>query len=66
MRIGYQIKNARECAGLSQRELAAKLGCESWQWLSAVECGRKPATLAMLERIAAALGLRVDVHLRRG
>lgn len=53
--IGRKIQRAREEAGLSQEELAARLGC-SQSTLSNYELGKRRLYLAQLEAIARALG----------
>jgi len=53
--IGIKIQQAREELGITQRELAAKLGCTQAA-LSNYELGKRRLYLANLERIAGALG----------
>ncbi|MGQ9531865.1 MAG: helix-turn-helix domain-containing protein [Desulfotomaculales bacterium] len=53
--IGRKIQRAREEAGLSQEELAARLGC-SQSTLSNYELGKRRLYLAQLEAIGRALG----------
>ena len=45
---------------LSETELAERIGI-SQQYLNAISCGRKNATLEQLERIAEALGMTLHV-----
>ncbi|MDH4291388.1 MAG: helix-turn-helix transcriptional regulator [Dehalococcoidia bacterium] len=53
--IGMRIQQAREELGITQQELAAKLGCTQAA-LSNYELGKRRLYLANLERIASALG----------
>jgi transcriptional regulator with XRE-family HTH domain len=52
--IGMRIQQAREELGITQQELAARLGCTQAA-LSNYELGKRRLYLANLERIAAAL-----------
>lgn len=60
MEYGKAIKVARSVAGLTQRELAAKVGITP-SYLSLIEAGRRSPTLPTVERIARCIGL--PVHL---
>ncbi len=53
--IGTRIQHAREELGITQQELAAKLGLTQAA-LSNYELGKRRLYLANLERIASALG----------
>lgn len=53
--IGKRIQQAREELGITQQELAARLGCTQAA-LSNYELGKRRLYLANLERIAGALG----------
>jgi transcriptional regulator with XRE-family HTH domain len=53
--IGMRIQQAREELGITQQELAAKLGCTQAA-LSNYELGKRRLYLANLEQIASALG----------
>ena len=53
--IGPRIQEAREELGITQQELAARLGCTQAA-LSNYELGKRRLYLANLEKIAAALG----------
>ncbi|MEO3972753.1 helix-turn-helix transcriptional regulator [Streptomyces sp. CAU 1734] len=55
--IGARIRAQRRLAGLSQRELAARLPY-SYSLLNQVECGSKPATADFVSAVAR--GLRID------
>ncbi len=61
--VGEQIRAAREAAGLSQRELAQRMGT-SQAAFGRLETGGVGATLTTLQRVASALGLKVDIELR--
>jgi transcriptional regulator with XRE-family HTH domain len=53
---GAKIRAAREAAGLTQAELAEAAGTRQ-SHLSAVETDRHEVTIAMLQRLASALGV---------
>lgn len=53
---GIAIRDAREEAGLSQTELAARVGMAQ-SALSRIEAGRANLTLGTLQRVADALGV---------
>lgn len=61
--VGERIHAAREAAGLSQRELARRMGT-SQSAIDRLESGGVGATLTTLQRVATALGLEVSVELR--
>ena len=61
--VGERIHDAREAAGLSQRELARRMGT-SQAAIDRLESGGVAATLTTLQRVATALGLEVNVELR--
>jgi ribosome-binding protein aMBF1 (putative translation factor) len=63
LRAGIALRDAREGAGLTQTELAAKIGIAQ-SALSRIEAGRTNITLAMLRRIADAL--EIDLALEVG
>lgn len=62
--VGDRVREAREAAGLSQRELARRMGT-SQAAVDRLESGGVGATLTTLQRVAAALGLKVNVELRK-
>lgn len=62
--VGEQIRDAREEAGLSQRELAARMGT-SQAAIARLEAGSVAPTLTTLQKVAAALNLKVAVELSR-
>jgi len=61
--VGERIHDAREAAGLSQRELARRMGT-SKAAIDRLESGGVGATLTTPQRVATALGLEVSVDLR--
>ncbi|MGB9803636.1 helix-turn-helix domain-containing protein [Desulfofundulus sp.] len=61
--IGRRIQMAREEAGLSQEQLAAKIGC-SQSALSNYEQGKRRLYLAQLEKIAEVLHKPIDYFLQ--
>lgn len=60
--FGEQVRDAREAAGLSQRELAARMGT-SQAAVARLEAGGTGATLTTLQKVAAAMDLKVTVEL---
>jgi len=62
--VGERVREAREAAGLSQRDLARRMGT-SQAAVDRLEAGGVGATLTTLQRVATALGLEVNVELRR-
>lgn len=60
--VGEKIREAREAAGLSQRDLATRMGT-SQAAIARLEAGGVGATLTTLQKVAAALGLTVTVDL---
>ena len=61
--VGERIRAARETAGLSQRDLAARMGT-SQAAVARLEAGGVGATLTTLQRVAVALGLELNIDLR--
>lgn len=61
--IGRQLQLAREQAGYSQEQLAAKIGC-SQSTLSNYEKGKRRIYLAQLENIAGLLNKPIEFFLR--
>lgn len=61
--VGERIRIAREGAGLSQRELARRMGT-SQSAIDRLEAGGVGATLTTLQRVAMALGMEISVELR--
>jgi transcriptional regulator with XRE-family HTH domain len=60
---GFLLREAREEAGLTQRELAERLGC-SQQAVARAERWESNPTVGLVERWAAATGRRVVLELR--
>lgn len=60
--VGDKVRDAREAAGLSQRELAARMGT-SQAAVARLEAGGVGATLTTLQKVAGALDLKVTVEL---
>ena len=61
--VGEQIRSARDAAGLSQRDLAERMGT-SQAAIARLEAGGVGATLTTLQRAAAALDLQITIELR--
>lgn len=61
--ISRNIRKAREAQGLTQKDLAAKVGCAS-QYLSDIECLRRPVPLEWLVRVCKALSMTLDEALK--
>jgi ribosome-binding protein aMBF1 (putative translation factor) len=59
---GIAIRDAREEAGLSQTELAARIGIAQ-SALSRIEAGRANLTLGTLQRVTDALGIPLTLAL---
>jgi ribosome-binding protein aMBF1 (putative translation factor) len=62
LEVGEKIRNAREAAGLSQRELAERM-FTSQAAVARLEAGGVGATLTTLQKVAAALDLTITVDL---
>ena len=60
-RIGRDISELRKDAGLSQSDLAKKIG-RARSYISAIENGKQHISINVLTNIAAALGARVEVN----
>ena len=63
LEVGEQVRDAREAAGLTQRELASRMGT-SQAAIARLEAGGVGATLTTLQKVATALNLEVAVLLR--
>jgi len=61
-RLGEYLRLEREAAGLSQRELAKRLGCQQ-PAISRLEAGGVSPNVATLQRIAEALGRQLELQL---
>lgn len=62
--VGERVREAREAAGLSQRDLGRRMGT-SQAAIDRLEAGGVGATLTTLQRVATALGLEVSIELRK-
>lgn len=63
--VGLNIRKIRIEAGLSQEELAARMGVEQF-YISGLEAGRRNATLVTLWKAAIALGVEPGPLVFRG
>lgn len=63
--IGLQVKAAREAAGLTQQDLAARVDAAQ-STISGIETGVKAPSVDMLLRLSAALSVSVDELTRNG
>jgi transcriptional regulator with XRE-family HTH domain len=59
--VGRMVRELREARGLSQRELAERMGTTQ-SVIGRLEAGGSRPTIVTLERVAHALGLRLEVH----
>lgn len=60
--VGEKVRNAREAAGLNQRELASLMST-SQAAVARLEAGGASATLKTLQKVAAALDMTVTIDL---
>ena len=60
--VGEKVREAREAAGVSQRELAVRMST-SQAAVARLEVGGSSATLTTLRKAAAALGLELTIDL---
>lgn len=60
--VGDRVRRAREAAGLSQRELATRMGT-SRAAVARLEAGGVGTTLTTLQRVAVALDLKLSIDL---
>ena len=60
--LARQLIQARARAGLTQRELATRMGTTQ-PFIARLESGRRKPTTKTLERFAEATGSRVEIHL---
>ena len=63
LEVGEQVRDSREASGLTQRELASRMGT-SQAAIARLEAGGVGATLTTLQKVATALNLEVAVLLR--
>jgi transcriptional regulator with XRE-family HTH domain len=59
--IGRMVRELREARGLSQRELAERMGTTQ-SVVGRLEAGGSRPTIVTLDRVALALGLRLEVR----
>ena len=64
LEVGQKIRDAREAAGLTQRDFAALMST-SQAAVARLEAGGTSATLTTLNKAAAALDMRLTVDLAR-
>jgi transcriptional regulator with XRE-family HTH domain len=62
--VGRELKNTRKALGLTQTEVAHRLGVSA-SYVSAVEAGRRNLTLGQLANIANAMRLGIDISFIR-
>ena len=62
LEVGEQVRDAREAAGLTQRQLAIRMST-SQAAVARLEAGGTSATLTTLQRAAAALDMTITVNL---
>ena len=65
LEVGEKVRDAREAAGLTQRELAARMST-SQAAVARLEAGGTSATLTTLQKAAAALDMTITVNLGPG
>jgi transcriptional regulator with XRE-family HTH domain len=62
--VGRELKDTRQTLGLTQAEVAERLGV-SPSYISAVEAGRRNLTLGQLANIANAMRLGIEISFIR-
>ena len=62
LEFGEKVRDARETAGLSQRDLATRMST-SQAAVARLEAGGVASTLTTLQKVAGALGLAISVDL---
>lgn len=58
--VGREIKDARQALGITQANVAARLGVSA-SYIAAIEAGRRNLTLGQLANIANAMRLGIDI-----
>nr|ARK09014.1 transcriptional regulator [Fibrella sp. ES10-3-2-2] len=58
--VGTLIREVRKAKGLTQEELAAKMGVQK-AMVNGLEQGRSSPTVKTLEKVASALGLTLEI-----
>jgi len=61
--IGLKIKHARDNVGMSQKELASRIGYKSSTAISLIEAGERKVSIVDLEKIAEVFGQNIDTFL---
>jgi transcriptional regulator with XRE-family HTH domain len=61
-RLGEYVRRAREESGITQFELAERLGCKQ-PAISRLEGGGVSPNMSTLQRIAAALGFQLEIQM---
>jgi transcriptional regulator with XRE-family HTH domain len=59
--FGRAVRRSRQSRGLTQHQLAIRVGDLSASYISNVEGGRKNLTLSQCERIARALKIPIEI-----
>ena len=62
--VGRELKDTRQALGLTQAEIAQRLGVSA-SYISAVEAGKRNLTLGQLANIANAMRLGIDISFIR-
>lgn len=60
LRVGLELRRAREELGITQTELARRLDVKP-PYIAAIEAGRRNLTLGQLAKLADALGRGLDI-----
>lgn len=55
--VGLRLREARKAAGLTLRELAARVGIANYQTIDNIERGKQRASVDQIESLARALGV---------
>ena len=55
--VGLRLREARKAAGLTLRELAARVGIANYQTIDNIERGKQRASVDQIESLAHALGI---------
>ncbi len=63
--LGEEVRRLRKDQGLSQEELASRMGVAQ-SVLARIEAGGLEPRLSMLDRVARALGVELEVHFLSG
>lgn len=62
-RLGENLKKIRTKKGMSQGIIASKIGADR-AYISGIENGKRNLTLSTLDKLASALGVKVDELIR--